>query len=81
MERALTEVYGGVFDSAVLDVVLGDETLQGVDGSLHPVDGEKRGQVGSVGGRDDEGEEPPERAQNARTARPGVQISSYTHKT
>jgi hypothetical protein len=30
------------------------------NGRLHPLDGEKGGEVGGVGGDHDEGEEPPE---------------------
>ena len=36
------------------------EILGGLDWRLHPLDGEKGGQVGGVGGDHDEGEEPPE---------------------
>ena len=69
-------MYGGVSDCSVLDVVLGHQTLQGVYGGLHSVHSEEGGQVGGVGGCDDEGEEPPETAHDACSSTLRVQIAS-----
>lgn len=49
-------------DGAVLDVGLVGQVVRGLDGDLHPLDGEERRQVGRVGRDDDEGEGPPERS-------------------
>ena len=48
-------------DGAVLDVGLVGQIVRRFDGNLHPLHGQKRRQVGRVGGDDDEGECPPER--------------------
>ena len=42
------------------------EILGGLDWRLHPLDGEKGGQVGGVGGDHDEGEEPPHAGHHPR---------------
>lgn len=52
---------GSPVDGAVLDVGLVGQIVRRLDGNLHPLDGEKRCQVGRVGRDDDEGEGPPER--------------------
>ena len=46
-------------DGAVLDVGLVGQVVRRADGHLHPLDGQEGGQVGGVGGDDDQGEGPP----------------------
>ena len=45
-----------------------------LDGSGHPLHREEGGQVGGVGGDDDQGEEPPDAADYPGGGCPGVEI-------
>ena len=47
-------------DGAVLDVGLVCQVVGRLHGHLHALHGEEGGQVGRVGGDDDQGEGPPE---------------------
>ena len=51
---------GSGSERSVSDLILSGEIRDGFDGSVHPLDGQERRQVGRVGRDDDEGEEPPE---------------------
>ena len=66
-----------VDDGSVDDGLLHGQVLQGVDGVLHAGDGQEGGKVGRVGGCYDEGEEPPEGAQD--TARDGQRRGITTY--
>ncbi len=48
-------------DGPVLDVGLVGQIVRRLNGNLHPLDRQKRRQVGRVGRDDDEGERPPGR--------------------
>lgn len=50
---------GAAVDGAVLDGGLVSEVIHGLDGHIHALHGQERGQVGRVGGDDDQGEGPP----------------------
>lgn len=53
-------------DGPILDVGLIGQIVWRLDGNLHPLDGQERGQVGRVGRDDDEGERPPERTREKK---------------
>ena len=48
---------GSGSERSVSDLILSGEIRDGFDGSVHPLDGQERRQVGRVGRDDDEGEE------------------------
>lgn len=50
---------GAAVDGAILDGGLVSKVIHGLDGDVHPLHGQERGQVGRVGGDDDQGECPP----------------------
>ena len=62
--RAYSEevLCGAGIDRAVLDVGLFGEVLGRLDGRLHALGGQERGQVGRVGGDEYQREEPPDAA-------------------
>ena len=51
---------GAALQSSVLNLSLTGEVVSRVDGGHHPVHREEGGEVGGVGGDEDEGEEPPD---------------------
>ena len=51
-----------------------------LDGSGHPLHREECGQVGGVGGDDDQGEEPPDAAHNPGGGCPGVEVWALLHQ-
>ena len=55
------------------DLLLPGEVLRVLDGCDHLVDGEEGGEVGGVGGDDDQGEEPPDGAHYPRAGSLRVQ--------
>ena len=55
------------------DLLLPGEVLRVLDGRDHLVDGEEGGEVGGVGGDDDQGEEPPDGAHYPRAGSLRVQ--------
>ena len=74
----LEEGHGGaVPDGAVLDLGLLGQVVGRVDGRVHPLHGEEGGQVGGVGGDDDEGEEPPDAPHNTRGQGLGHELRTW----
>ena len=47
----------------------------------HPLHREEGGQVGGVGGDDDQGEEPPDAAHDPGGGRPGVEVGALLHQS
>ena len=63
------------------DLLLPGEVLRVLDGRDHLVDGEEGGQVGGVGGDDDQGEEPPDSPHYPCAGRLGVQTGALQTST
>ena len=57
---------GSSFESAVRDIALIGQVLDRIDGRNHSFDGEKGCQIGRVRRDDDQREEPPNTANDAR---------------
>jgi len=55
------------------------EVIDILDGGEHPFDGEEGGEVGRVGGDDDEGEEPPGTAHHTPRQRPTMTHAGPSH--
>ena len=70
---------GAAEDGAVLDLGLAREVVGRLDVHRHPLDGEKGGQVGGVGRDDDESEEPPDGADEARGGGAWHQVTTWQH--
>lgn len=70
-------------DSPVLYVGLVSQVVGRLDGNLHPLDGQEGCQVGRVGGDDDEGEEPPDTADDSTRQRPasGRELRKTQHES
>ena len=65
------ELLGGAgIQRAVGDLRLLGQVLGTLDGGHHPLHREEGGQIGRVGGDDDEGEEPPHAPHDAPRQRP-----------
>ena len=76
----LEEGHGGsAGQRAVLDDVLFGQVLGRLDGRDHALDGEERGEVGRVGGDEDQSEEPPDAADQTRRQRPRSNLRTSTH--
>ena len=63
------------------DLLLPGEVLRVLDGRDHLVDGEECGEVGGVGGDDDQGEEPPDAADYPGGGCPGVEVRALLHES
>ena len=66
--------------NTVLNVRLFREVIGLLDGCCHPLHGEEGGQVGGVGGDQDQGEEPPDAAHDPGGGRPGVEVGALLHQ-
>ena len=73
-------VGGAEVDGAVEDLGLLREVLGGLDGRDHALDGEERGEVGRVRRDDDECEEPPHAADDARRHGTRVDVGTLLHQ-
>ena len=66
--------------NTVLNVRLFREVIGLLDGRGHPLHGEEGGQVGGVGGDQDQGEEPPDAAHDPGGGRPRVEVRPLLHQ-
>lgn len=73
----LEEGHGGAaVHGSVLDVGLSGQVVCALDVHRHALDGQEGGQVSGVGGDDDECEEPPDGADEARRGGTGHQVTT-----
>ena len=74
-------ICGSTAVGAVLDLGLLGQIVGRVDGDLHLGGCEESGQVGSVGGDHDQGEEPPHACHHPGRDGPEIGKSNLAHKT